>query len=166
MRAAAAVVLFLALPIGGWPSSAPAEEWGGIEPGVTAMDFVRSRYGAPTKETHAKVEGYDTTQWVYEAAQAPSGIQRMTIEYGLLTPAGYKPTVVRVIRLEPRAKIFGKNTVVQGFGVPDGMTTQNEQETFFYKSGLIVTFNKEGTDAVLLNFTPPQPDQPSAAPKR
>jgi hypothetical protein len=37
----------------------------------------------------------------------------------------------------------------------------------FYKSGLIVIFNKEGTDSVLLTFTPPQPDPPaSAAPKR
>ena len=164
MRGVAALVLFLALPIAS-PRPAPAEEWGGIEPGVTTIDAVRSRYGAPTKETHAKVEGYDTVQWVYEGAQAPGGIQRMTIEYGLLTPQGYKATLVRIIRLEPKSMVFGKNTVVQGFGVPDGTTTQNDQETFFYRSGLIVTFNKEGTDAVILNFTPPQPDQPSA-PKR
>jgi hypothetical protein len=162
MRAVLAVALLLALPIAR-PAPAPAEEWGGIEPGVTAAPAVRARYGAPTRETQGKVEGYDTSQWVYEGAQAPGGINRMTIEYGLLTPQGYKATLVRVIRLEPKAMVFGKNTIVQGFGVPDGATTQNDQETFFYKSGLIVTFNKEGTDAVILNFTPPQPDQP---PKR
>jgi hypothetical protein len=167
MRAILALLLFLALPIA-WPASAPAEEWGGIEPGVTIADAVRARYGAPTKETQAKVEGYDTSQWVYEGAQAPGGIQRMTIEYGLLTPQGYKPTLVRVIRLEPKSMVFGKSTVVQGFGVPDNVVRQNDQETYFYKSGLIVTFNKEDTEAVILNFMPPQPDQPpaSAAPKR
>ena len=48
---------------------------------------------------------------------------------------------------------------------------QNEQETFFYKSGLVVIFTKDGTDTVLMTFTPPQPDAPApagspAAPKR
>jgi hypothetical protein len=64
--------------------------------------------------------------------------------------------------------VFGKSTVVQGFGVPDNVVRQNDQETYFYKSGLIVTFNKEDTEAVILNFMPPQPDKPpaSAAPKR
>lgn len=160
MRALAALVVWLALAIVSAPRSASAEEWGGIEPGVTTLDAVRSRFGAPSKETHAKVEGYDTTQWVYEQAQAPGGIRRMTIEYGLLTPQGYKPNVVRVIRLEPKTMVFGKNTVMQAFGVPDGTSTQGEQETYFYKSGLLATFNKEGTEAVILNFTPPQPDQP------
>jgi hypothetical protein len=168
MRAPAALVLFLALAIVGVHSPARAEEWGGIEPGVTTLDDVRSRFGAPTKESRVKVEGYDTVQWVYEGAQAPAGIQRLTIDYGLLTPQGYKPTVVRVIRLEPKSMVFGKNTVEQGFGIPDNVVTQNDQETYFYKSGLIVTFNKDGTEAVILNFMPPQPDQPPApaAPKR
>ena len=69
-----------------------------------------------------------------------------------------------MLRLEPKAKIFGKNTVIQGFGVPDGIASQNGQPTFFYKSGLLVTFDKDGNEAVLLNFTPPQPDAPAARP--
>ena len=158
MRALAALVVWLALAVVSAPLPAPAEDWGGMEPGVTTQDTVRARFGAPTRETHAKVDNYDTTQWVYEGAQAPGGIQRMTIEYGLLTPQGYKPNVVRVIRLEPKTMVFGKSTVIQSFGVPDGMSTQGGQETFFYKSGLLATFNKEGTEAVILNFTPPQPD--------
>lgn len=152
------------------PALAPAEEWGGIEPGVTTIEAVRARYGAPTKETRAKADGYDTIQWIYEGAQAPGGIQRMTVDYGLLTPQGYKQTVVRVLRLEPRPKIFGRNTVLQGWGEPDGIATQNEQDSLLYKSGLVVTFDKDGDDAVLLTFTPPQPIAPpapaSAAPKR
>ena len=144
-----------------------AEEWGGIEPGVTTLDQVRARYGAPSKERRAKAEGYDTLQWVYEDARAPGGLLKMSVDYGLLTPQGYKPTVVRVLRLEPKSKIFGRNTVIQAWGIPDSDAKQNDQEVFFYKAGLLVTFNKEGNDAVLLTFTPPQPDTPfRAAPKR
>jgi hypothetical protein len=145
---------------------AAAEEWGAIEPGVTTTDQVRARYGAPSKETRGKADGYDILQWVYEGAQAPGGIQRMTVDYGLLTPQGFKPTVVRVLRLEPKAKVFGRNTVIQAWGVPDGITKHNEVDTFFYKTGLLVNFDKEGDEAALLTFTPPQPDTPPAAPKR
>jgi len=168
-RALAALALSLALSVGAVPwwgpldSPAHAEEWGNIEPGVSTMDQVRERFGAPSKETKAKVDNYDTSQWVYDDARAPSGFQRMTVEYGLLTPQGYKPSVVRVLRLEPKEKIFGKNTVLQAFGYPDGMRVENEQNSYFYQSGLIVTFDKEDEWAVLLNFMMPQPDVP---PKR
>ena len=147
--------------------SVSAEEWGGIDPGVTTADQVRARYGAPSKETHIKAEGYDTLRWVYEGARAPGGIERVTIDFGLLAPQGYRPTVVRVLRLEPKPKIFGRNTVIQAWGVPDGITRQNEMDVFFYRTGLLVNFDKEGDEAALLTFTPPQPDTPaSAAPKR
>jgi hypothetical protein len=149
------------------PSAAPAEEWGGIVPGTTVIDQVRARYGAPSRESRAKVEGYDTMQWVYEGARAPEGIVRMVVDYGLLTPEGYKPTVVRLLRLEPKPKVFGRSTVAQGWGMPDSVTRQNDEEVIVYRSGLIVTFDKEGLFAVLLTFTPPQPPPPaSAAPKR
>jgi hypothetical protein len=146
--------------------SARAEEWGGIEPGVTTTDQVRGRYGAPTKETRGKAEGYDTIQWVYEDAKAPGGIQRMTVDYGLLTKEGFKQTVVRLLRLEPKAKIFGRNTVIQAWGVPDGMSKQNEMDVFFYRSGVLVNFDKEGDDATLITLTLPQPDAPPAAPTK
>jgi len=149
------------------PAGGRAEEWGGIEPGLTTIDQVRARYGAPSKETRAKVEGHDTIQWVFEDARAPGGIQSLTVDYGLLTPQGYKPTVVRAFRIVPKPKIFGKNTVAQAWGPPDAIGKQNEQETFFYKSGLVVIFTKEGDDTVLMTFTPPQPDAPApAAPRR
>jgi hypothetical protein len=157
-RALLAGLVALGLLLG--PAIASAEEWGNIEPGVTTIDQVRARYGGPSKETRAKVEGYDTIQWLFEDARAPGGIQKMVVEYGLLTPEGYKPTVVRVLRLEPKPKIFGKNTVIQAWGVPDGTTSQGDQESYFYKVGLIVTFDKEGAEAVMLNFTPPQFDPP------
>jgi hypothetical protein len=147
--------------------AASAEEWGNIAPGATTLEQVRARYGAPSRETRAKVEGYDTVQWLYEEGRAPNGFYRMTVEYGLVTPQGYQPTLVRALRLEPKPKVFGRNTVLQAWGIPDGFGRQGEQESLFYKVGLIITFNKEGTDAVLLMFTPPQPDPPaSAAPRR
>jgi hypothetical protein len=152
------------------PAGVPAEEWGGIEPGITTVEQVRARHGAPSKETRAKVEGYDTMQWVFEGARAPGGIQRLTVDYGLLTPQGFKPTVVRAFRLEPKPKVFGRNTVVQAWGPPDGVGSQDDQEIFFYKSGLVVIFTKDGDDTALMTFTPPQPDAPPkpapAAPKR
>ena len=157
-RALLAGLVALGLLLG--PAIASAEEWGNIEPGVTTIEQVRARYGGPSKETRAKVEGYDTIQWLFEDARAPGGIQKMVVEYGLLTPQGYKPTVVRVLRLEPKPKIFGKNTVIQAWGVPDGTTSQDDQESYFYKVGLIVTFDKEGAEAVMLNFTLPQLDPP------
>ena len=70
------------------PAGTGAEEWGGIEPGVTTIEQVRARYGAPSKETRAKVEGHDTIQWVFEDARSPGGVQRLTVDYGLLTPQG------------------------------------------------------------------------------
>lgn len=154
------------------PAGVAAEEWGGIEPGITTIDQVRARYGAPSKETRAKEQGYDTMQWVFEDTRAPGGVQRLTVDFGLLSPQGYKQTVVRAFRLEPKPKIFGKNTVAQAWGPPDAIGTQNNQETFFYKSGLVVIFTKDGDDTVLMTFTPPQPDAPPptgsapAAPKR
>lgn len=147
--------------------SAAAEGWGAIEPGLTTADQVRARYGAPSKETRGKADNYDTLQWVYEDAQAPSGIQKMTVDYGLLTPQGYKPTVVRVLRLEPKSMIFGRSTVIHAWGVPDAITEHGGMDVFFYKTGLLVNFDKEGAEAALLTFTPPQPDAAApAAPKR
>ena len=164
-RALLAAVAMAGLLLAG--GSGAAEEWGAIEPGVTTTEQVRARYGAPSKETRGKADGYDTLQWVYEDARAPGGIQRMTVDYGLLTRQGFKPTVVRVLRLEPKSKVFGRNTVIQAWGVPDGISQQNDLDVFFYKTGLLVNFDKEGDEAALLTFTPPQPDTPPpAAPKR
>jgi len=167
-RALIAAVTMAALVVG--RGSVTAEEWGAIEPGVTTTDQVRARYGAPSKESSAKADGYDTVRWVYEGARAPGGLERMTIDYGLLTPQGYKPTVVRVLRLEPKPKIFGRNTVIQAWGVPDAITKHNEMDVFFYKTGLLVNFDQGGDEAALLTFTLPQPGTPApaapAAPKR
>src|SRR5215510_2847199 len=111
-------LLLLAL-IAGLAAPARAAVWGNLEPGVTTIEQVRELYGRPTRETAAKVEGYDTRQWIYERSQAPDGLVRLTVDFGLLTPSGYKPTVVRLVTLDPKPLIFGPKTVIQGWGLPD-----------------------------------------------
>jgi len=110
---AVALGLAVAVPAGAW-----AAGWGGIDPGVTTMTEVRERYGAPSKETKQKVEGYDTTTWVYEGSNAPVGMVRMTIDLGLLKPDGFKPELVRVFVLEPKSHMFPLQAVMDGWGMP------------------------------------------------
>ena len=161
----------LVLAVG--PAPAAAAGWGGIVPGTSAVEDVRGRYGQPSRETPKKVEGYDTLEWVYEGARAPHGIVRMTVEFGLLTPQGYKGNVVRVLRLEPRPGIFMRDTVVDGWGVPDRIAEQGDREVFLYESGLVVTFDRDGLTAANMVFMLPQKlgaaspnpaPQPSATP--
>jgi hypothetical protein len=150
------------------PAVAGAADWGGVTPGVTTIKDVRDRYGAPSKQTTLKVEGYDTTQWIYEDAQAPTGLVRMTIDFGLLTATGYNPSLVRLMKLEPKPLIFGRHTVMQAWGVPDGITRQEGLLTFFFKEGLFVVFDKEGENATTMVFSVPQPtaSDPSPPPKQ
>jgi hypothetical protein len=144
------------------PALASAGDWGGIDAGVSTLEQVRARYGAPSKEARLKVEGYDTVEWTYEGPRAPAGLIRMIVEFGLLTPAGYKPNVVRILRLEPKPLIFHRAFIISGWGAPDGYPVIGGQPTFYYKIGLIVTFDKDGASAVMLEFTPAQPDAPAS----
>jgi len=157
------LVLLLALVLTAVPAA--ASEWGGIEPGVTSVDQVRERYGQPSKETRPKVDGYDTQQWVYEGAQAPGGIIRMTVDFGLLAAGAYKPNLVRLLTLEPKPLVFGRQTVIQGWGVPDGVHDNKDgSKTLIWKEGLLVVLDREDKDAVSMIFSVPQPLSPSAPP--
>ncbi len=157
----ALIALALLLRVAG-PAS--AADFGNIEPGVTTTDQVRELYGRASKEVPAKVEGYDTLQWAYERSQAPEGLVRMTVDFGLLTPSGYKPTVVRLLTLEPKPSIFPKKTVIDGWGVPDGEGSRDGVQTFLYREGLVVIFDTEGENAVRLIFSIPQPGSGQAPP--
>jgi hypothetical protein len=149
-------LLLLALP-------AFAAEWGAIVPGVSTTDHVRTRHGAPTKSEKLKVEGYDTEQWTYDGARAPAGLRRMIVDFGLLQPDGYKPAVVRTLRLEPKPGVFARRWVLLGWGLPDGDTTIEGVPTFFYHSGLIVYFDKDMANAATMVFTVPQQPAPGKA---
>ena len=76
-------------------STASAAEWDTIRPGVTTQEAVRAHLGQATRVSSAKVEGYDTAEWIYEGANAPRGVTRMTVGFGLLTPQGYRADVVQ-----------------------------------------------------------------------
>jgi hypothetical protein len=152
MRAVLLVTLLLGAA---WP--ALAAEWGNIQPGVTTIEQVREQYGPPSQDTTAKVEGYDTRRWVYERSAVPEGLVRMTVDFGILTPSGYKPTVVRLVTLEPKPLIFQRKTLIDGWGLPDREGTMEGLPTFIYNEGVFAMFEKNGESAVRVIFSIPQP---------
>jgi hypothetical protein len=156
MRRRLALVLLLAL----MTVPAAASEWGTIEPGTSTMDSVRTQYGGPTRTTTQKVDKYDTVTWTYENAQAPRGLHRMVVEFGLLQSGAFRRELVRSLRLEPKPYVFHRRIVLAGWGPPDRAGKQGGVDVFFYAQGLIVTFDKNGQHAESLVFTPPQPLEP------
>lgn len=154
---------------GPWPSNVVAEaaEWDTIRPGESTQSAVRAQFGEATKVSSRKLEGYDTAQWIYEGDQAPKGMTRVTIDFGILTPRGYRADLVRQMLLEPRRGIFTRPTVVAGWGEPDVADVEGEAKVFRYRAGLFVYFDKEGRIAERMYFTPPQrPGEAGAPPRR
>lgn len=149
----------LAVALAGVALATPsaAAEWGTIAAGASTMESVRAHYGPATRSVSQKVEGYDTVSWIYESAQAPAGIRRLTVDFGLLTPAGYRPEVVRVFKLEPVPGVFRRATIFAGWGAPTRIGREGETEIFFYPDGLLVYFDRTGEMAETLVFLPPQP---------
>jgi hypothetical protein len=85
----------------------------------------------------------------------------MTVDFGLLGPSGYQPNLVRLLTLIPKPAMFGPSTVIQGWGIPDGVKQNPDgSETLFWKTGLFVTFDKERQNARTMIFSPPQPEPP------
>jgi hypothetical protein len=147
------VAVALALPI----APAVASEWANIIPGTSTMDAVRAQHGGPTKSESYKTDNYDTTSWIYEGAQAPVGLRRMVVEFGILHAGGYRRDIVRSFRIEPKPGVFHRRIVLSGWGAPERVGKQGEGEVFYYSDGLVVIFDKDGFQALTLVFTPPQP---------
>lgn len=145
---------------------AGAAEWDTISPGVTTMEGVRAQFGAPTRTERQKTEGYDTAAWTYENAQAPTGMSRVVVDFGLLTAQGFRADLVRSMRIEPKPGVFNRVAVVNAWGEPSRAARESEGEVFFYAEGLLVYFDKDGESARLMVFTPPQPlPPPEPAPR-
>ncbi len=152
-RLAAAVVALHALVAG----SAAGSEWGAIAPATSTMETVRAQYGGPTRTETVKIETYDTTSWIYEGAEAPTGMTRMVVDFGLLQAGGFRRDLVRSFRLEPHPGVFTRDTILTGWGRPTGVSTDPGGDSFFYEEGLVVIFDTEAWSAVSMVFTPPQP---------
>ena len=153
-----AIVLAVVAPAG-------AAEWGAIVPATSTMESVRAQYGGPTRTTTQKTDNYDSTTWIYEGAQAPRGLIRMTVDFGILQASGYRRDLVRSLKLEPKPGVFARRIVLAGWGPPDRAGTQGGVDVFFYAEGLVVTFDKAGRHAESMLFMPPQPLEP-ATPSR
>ena len=78
----------------------------------------------------------------------------------------YKADVPEATRQDHRQRLAGLRSLTGVVDLKVGADVVRSARSF--DTGLIVTFNKEDTEAVILNFMPPQPDRPpaSAAPKR
>lgn len=152
-----AVLLLTALGLLALATSAPASEWGTIVPGESTTESVRARYGPPSRSLTPRVEGYDTLQWIYEGAQAPAGLHRLTVDFGLLTAGGFKGDVVRSFRLDPKPGMFNRKLVLDGWGPPTRTGRDGEFEIFLYDDGLLVYFDAAGDVVQAMVFTRPQP---------
>jgi hypothetical protein len=160
-RRALLVALLLVAPT----TPVRAAEWGLIRPGVSTTEVMRARYGAPTRVDRQKVDNYDTENWIYEGDRAPVGVERLTVEFGLVQQEKYRADVVRAFRLEPKPGTFNRGVVTNGWGFPDRMGRDGEQDIFLYREGLLVYFDEAGWNAKLMIFTLPQPRDPTEEPR-
>jgi hypothetical protein len=149
--------LLILILVAGTAPHALAAQWGNIEPGVTTMEQVRDLYGRPTRESRALVDAYETRKWIYERSQAPEGLVRLTVDFGLLVKGTYEPSVTRLVTLDPKPLIFVRKTVIDGWGLPDREGLMEGLPTFIYQEGLFAMFQKDGESAVRLIFSIPQP---------
>jgi hypothetical protein len=163
MRARPLTVALLLLAL--LPATGDAAEWGLISPGVSTMGSLRARYGTPTRVEKQKVDNYDTENWIYEGSQAPTGVERLTMEFGLLQQDKYHPDILRAFRLEPKPGTFNRGVITNGWGFPDRMGRENDRDIFLYRDGLLVYFDEAGWNAKLMLFTLPQPRDPTEEPR-
>ncbi len=145
--------------------AAHAADWGQIRPGTSTKETVRARYGAPTRVDRTKEQGYELEDWVYEAAQAPVGMDRLVVHYGLLADGAFRPEVVRGFRLEPKRGSFNRKLIIDGWGSPDRQTQQDNEQVLLFREGLLVYLHEDG-QARLMVFSLPQPlSKPAATPR-
>ncbi len=152
--------LLTGLALFAWASLAPAATWGGITPGQTTRGEVEARYGRPTRERVVTQEGRTGSEWTYAGDQAPRGIDRMVIGFGLLGPQGLVPDLVRSLALYPRARIFSVEFLVAGWGKPDAIGTEEQtgRPSFRYDGrALFVILDHTGQWAEMLLFGPEKP---------
>jgi hypothetical protein len=150
------LLVALLIPLAG--GAAAAADWGGVTPGESTAEAVRAKYGQPSSETKPLVDGYETREWIYEGDRAPAGMKRMVVDFGVLTPKGFQLDVVRTFRLEPHPGVFRRGHIILSWGKPEKAgETSDHMPLMSYKSGLLVYFDKDLLNAVLMVFTRPLP---------
>lgn len=153
--ALAALLLLAALP-------AAAADWDRLVPATTTQPQVRERFGAPTRTEVVKLSGFDTDRWTYDGTQAPPGVVRLVLEFGLKDDRGYRRDVLRAFRMEPRRGVFHKGILTTGWGDPDRVGREGGREVFVWASGLVAYFDTpDDLDPSLLLFGVPQPLPPA-----
>jgi hypothetical protein len=151
---AGATLVLLALLLA--PAPVPAAEWGTIAAGTSTLETVRAQYGTPTHTARETIDGYETARWVYEGAQAPAGIRRLVVDFGLLVGTVFRSEIVRSLTLEPAPGVFTRETILAGWGAPTAIAPPDQPPVFFYAEGLLVFFDGEGWQVERMVFTPPQ----------
>ncbi len=146
---------------------AVAADWDLLVPAQTTQAQVRARFGAPARSEVVKIEGFDTDRWTYDGAQAPPGVFRLVLEYGLKDDRGYRREVLRAFRLEPKTGVFHKGILAKGWGNPDRVGNEGKTQIYVWASGLMAYFDSpDDIDPRLLLFGVPQPLPPPARPPR
>lgn len=158
-RTCLALLALLAL----WPIALSAADWGGITPGKSTQEDVRRLFGPPTQARTRTEDSHQTQEWTYEGAQAPPGLIKLEVKFGLLAPEGFKPTVVRALVLYPKENLFPLATIQTGWGRPSRQGTHQEsgRPVIEYDEGLVIFLDKEGRWAEEMYFVIPQ--RPPAA---
>ena len=137
-----------------------AESWGGLTPGETVRAGVEALYGRPSRERSLIEEGRTVAEWTFTGAQAPRGLERMVISFGLMAGGVFVPDVVRAVTLYPKPHVFALRVILGGWGSPDAIGTEEAsgRPTFHYRSrGLLIILDKTGSWAELLLFGPRLP---------
>lgn len=150
------LVALLLLALG--PAVLWAADWGGVTPGTSVQEDIRRLFGPPTQERSAKEEGYETREWIYEGAEAPAGLIKVRVEFGLLEPDGFKPNTVRAFVLYPKENRFPVSAIQAGWGRParSGLDQETGRPILQYDAGLVVVLDKDGRWAEEMYFVIPQ----------
>jgi hypothetical protein len=149
--------MLVGLVLLGWAGAAAAETWGGITPGRTMRREVEALYGRPTRERTVTEEGRTGTEWTYAGDRAPKGLDRLVVAFGLLSPRGFTPDVVRSVLLHAKPRIFTIQAITNGWGKPDAIGTdgQTGRPAFRYDAkGLLIVLDPTGSWADVLLFAP------------
>ena len=153
---APALVLVALLVLAG---VAGAAGWGGITPGESTRRDVEARYGRPTQERAVTEGGLTGSEWTYGGAQAPAGLDRLVVGFGLLRRGTFVPELVRVVMLYPKPRVFTVPELIAGWGKPDGIGTDQQSGRSILRweaRGILAALDQKEEFAEVLVFAPEQ----------